>query len=228
MGEGLRQFCIRHGHAVVTDEVRDAYHRWYLGKMRDWGEMDGARQEGYTEGLEEGLRERYAKELEEGHKEVQDAIARQAFAIGLPVDRVSALTGISATEIGQVLRETQQVAKTGNSHRTSRKMPGILPHGYERSPQEGLEIIPRLETLYELDEGLRQFCVRYGHTVATDDVRDEYHRWRLGQMRDWGEMDGARQEGRAEERSQWETWIRDLNLTPEQKRKLEAKRGASE
>jgi hypothetical protein len=47
-------------------------------------------------------------------------------------------------------------------------------------------------------------------------------------MRDWGEMDGARQEGRAEERSQWETWIRDLNLTPEQKRKLDAKRGVSE
>jgi hypothetical protein len=28
--------------------------------------------------------------------------------------------------------------------------------------------------------------------------------------------------------SQWETWISDIDLTPEQKRKLEAKRGASE
>jgi hypothetical protein len=68
-------------------------------------------------------------------------------------------------------------------------------HKHEKTPQEVLKMETRLQTFYEQDEGLRQFCARYGHAVETEEVREAYNRWYIGQMRDWGEMDGARQEG---------------------------------
>jgi hypothetical protein len=71
-------------------------------------------------------------------------------------------------------------------------------HKHEKTPQEVLKMETRLQTFYEQDEGLRQFCDRYGHAVETEEVREAYNRWYIGQMRDWGEMDGARQEGRNE------------------------------
>jgi hypothetical protein len=98
MGEGLRQFCIRHGHAVVTDEVRNAYHRWYLGKMRDWGEMDGARQEGRAEGIQIGRDEG----IEIGRAETLDMVALKLLRLGMASDYIREATGITGKALKQL------------------------------------------------------------------------------------------------------------------------------
>jgi predicted transposase/invertase (TIGR01784 family) len=89
--DGLRQFCARYGHAVATVEVREAYNRWYIGQMRDWGEMDGARQEG----------------IQIGRGERNVAIARKLLMRGLPVYDIAEDTGLSIAEVEQLRGNTQ-------------------------------------------------------------------------------------------------------------------------
>jgi hypothetical protein len=68
-------------------------------------------------------------------------------------------------------------------------------HFNEISPEEALEMEPRLQTFYEQDEGLRQFCKQYGYATADEHVREQYHLWNMEHLRRLGEASGARNQG---------------------------------
>jgi hypothetical protein len=68
-------------------------------------------------------------------------------------------------------------------------------HINEMKPEEVLKMEPRVQTYYEQDEGIRQFCEQYGYAAADEHVREQYHRWTMENLRYLGEMSGARNQG---------------------------------
>jgi predicted transposase/invertase (TIGR01784 family) len=68
-----------------------------------------ARKEGVAEGLSRGLSRGLSQGLSQGRSERSAAIARNALALGLPIDQIEKLTDLSRAEIENILPESSRL-----------------------------------------------------------------------------------------------------------------------
>jgi hypothetical protein len=73
------------------------------------------------------------------------------------------------------------------------------------SVEEVIKMHAQLQQFANKDAGFRQFCERYNRVAADPDTRNEYYDWVHEQMREWGMMEGAREQ----ERLKWEGVVAD-------------------
>jgi hypothetical protein len=46
-------------------------------------------------------------------------------------------------------------------------------------PEDVLKMEPRVPTCYDQDDGIIQFCKKFGYTAINEHVREQYHRWTM-------------------------------------------------
>jgi hypothetical protein len=73
-------------------------------------------------------------------------------------------------------------------------------HFNKKLPKEVYEMEPRIKAFVESDAGAAQFVARYDEAAASPAVRQAYEDWILADFRERSLLQGAREEGKEEER----------------------------
>jgi len=92
--EGYAQYCNNIELIDEDEEVMDAYFAWVNAKMREEGELDAARRNGFAEGRAEGR----AAGRAEGRAEGRAGLINAMLSNGASVAEISRLTGLPPEE----------------------------------------------------------------------------------------------------------------------------------
>jgi hypothetical protein len=79
---GAAQFVARYDQATASPEVRQAYEDWVLADFRERSMLQGARDEGVTEGI--------------------FTVAKNAIAMNMPISQIEQLTGLTRAQIEEL------------------------------------------------------------------------------------------------------------------------------
>jgi predicted transposase/invertase (TIGR01784 family) len=99
---GMKQFVERYELASADKETRTAYRKWEYEQALHIMELQMQWAEGKEEGKAEGKEEGKAEGREEGKAEDKIEVAKNALAMGLSVEQIEKLTGMSREEIEQL------------------------------------------------------------------------------------------------------------------------------
>jgi hypothetical protein len=82
--EGAAQFVARYDEAAASPAVRQAYEDWILADFRERSLLQGARDEGITEGI--------------------IIVAKNAITMNMPISQIEQLTGLTKAQIEELQR----------------------------------------------------------------------------------------------------------------------------